>query len=299
MKLSNLEQEAKKYYDTIWSNPTRILQLKKELPSWHFGFYEKGTSTSTEAKTHMMDYVGRLLKLDDTSPLNILDAGSGIGSTSIHLAKKYPHCTFHGITISSYESILAEILQQKHKINNVRFLQGSYMKTPYKENYFDRVFALESIIYSPNKKEFIHEMHRILKPHGKLIILDIFPKKYQSNPLNIKIDNQVYQRKISTKNGKNYYVDIDQFKKFLTSEKFKQISTHNLIKSGNINRFILFTYIILSSFALLITKVRTKHKNKTFTYRSISPFIFFILIMYKLVIGIHSNEYYSIDAVKK
>jgi len=231
--------------------------------------------------------------------MKILDAGSGIGSTSIYLAQKYPTCVFHGITISYYESVIAGILQKKNKISNVSFQQGSYMKTSYSKNYFDRIFALESVIYSPNKNEFLKEMYRILKPGGKLVILDIFPKKYQYNFLTIKIDKYLYQRKNSEKNLKNFYIDINQFKKFLKSEKFVKIKIHNLIDSGNIKKSILFISIILSTYALLITKLRTINKKRSFKYKFISPFIFFILIMYKLLIGINSNEYYSIEAIKK
>ncbi len=299
MNLTDLEIEAKDYYDKLWSDPNRIRLIVREIPSWHFGFYEKGINNSYEAKINMMDYVGKLLELNDELFMKILDAGSGVGSTSVYLAKKYSNCIFHGITISYYESVIAGILQKKSKISNVRFEQGSYMKTSYKKNYFDRIFALESIIYAPNKKEFVKEMFRILKPNGKIVILDIFPKKYQFNSFSIRIDNYLYQRKNSDKNHKNYYVDIDQFKKFLKSEKFEKIKIHNLIDSGNIKKYTLYISIILSSYVLLITKLRTINKKKSFKYKFISPFIFFISIMYKLLISINSNEYYSIEATKK
>jgi ubiquinone/menaquinone biosynthesis C-methylase UbiE len=299
MKLTELENEAKDYYDKLWSNPYRIRQLGRKLLSWHFGFYEKGINNSNEAKINMMDYVGRLLDLDGESFARILDAGSGIGSTSIHLAKKYSKCIFHGITISHYELLLARKLQKKYKISNVRFQQGSYMKTSYLNNYFDRIFALESIIYAPNKKEFVKEMYRILKPNGKIVIIDIFPKKNALNSLTFKINDFLYNRKNSEKNLKNYYVDMDQFIEFLKSKNFVEIKIHNLIDLGNIKIFNLFFAYILSSFALLISKLKTINNNKSFKYRLIFPFLFFMLIFYKLIIDITSIEYYSIEAIKK
>ena len=299
MKLTDLELKAKDYYDMVWSDPNRIHQLGRELLSWHLGFYEKGINNSNEAKINMMDYVGRLLELDDESFTKILDAGSGVGSTSIYLAKKYSNCIFYGITISHYESFLAGKLQKKYKISNVRFQQGSYMKTSYSKNYFDRIFALESVIYAPNKKEFVKEMRRILKPDGKIVILDIFPKKYTFNLLTYKIDNFLYQRKISKKNLKNYYIGIDQFIESLKSENFAGIKIHNLIGSGNIKKFNLFISYFLSSFVLLITKLRTINKKRSLKYKFISPFIFSILIIYKLLMDISSFEYYSIEAIKK
>ena len=170
------------------------------------------------------------------------------------------------------------------------------MNTSYKNNYFDCIFALESAIYSPNKQEFVKEMYRVLKPNGKIVILDIFPKKYQFNFLTIKIDNFLYQRKNSE--IKNYYVDIEKFIKFLKTGKFASIKIHNLLDSRNIKKSLLLKSIILSSYALLITKLRAIDKKKSFRYKFLSPFIFFILIVYKLLIDINSNEYYSIEAKK-
>ena len=99
------------------------------------------------------------------------------------------------------------------------------MNTSYKNNYFDQIFSLESVIYAPNKKEFVEEMNRVLKPYGKIVILDIFPKKYTINLLTHRIDNFLYQRKISKENFKNYYIDIVQFIEFLKSENFAGIKT--------------------------------------------------------------------------
>lgn len=298
MRLTKLEIEAKKYYDILWSDPDRIRKLKKELLSWHFGFYEKGINNSKEAKINMMDYVGRLLELDDESSMKILDAGSGVGTTSINLAKKYTNCVFHGITISYYESLLSGKLQKKYKINNVRFQQGSYMQTSYKNKSFDRIFALESVIYSPDKKEFIKEIYRILKPKGKIVILDIFPKKHSLEQLTIKIDNYLYGRNKYSMINNKFYVDINQFIEYLKSEKFSKVKVCDLIKSGNIKKKELIISIILSSLALLISRVRFINNKKSLKNKLISPFLIFIFISYKFLISLNIYNYYSIEAKK-
>ncbi len=298
MKLTELEHEAKAYYDKLWSDPNRIRKIAQEIPSWHFGFYEEGIDNPKEAKNNMMDYVGRLLELNNKSHMNILDVGSGVGTTSIYLSKKYPNCLFHCITISYHESLIAKFIQKKRKISNVRFQLGSYMNTSYLDNSFDRIFALESVIYSPDKKEFVKEMHRILKPEGKLVVLDIFPKRYQYNSLTIKIDNYLYNRRNPKDNSNNYYTDIDKFIKLLKSKKFGGIKKHNLIKLGNIKKQELNKSLILSSFVLLITRLRTIDTKRSFKNKLFSPFVIFIFVVYKLLLGFYSNEYYSIEAIK-
>jgi len=172
MTSSDIEKEIQNFYQSLWSDPAKINRSGQNiLLGYHYGFYEKGIKNIKEAMMNMYEYINRLLELDDRTSMNILDAGSGIGYTSIYLAHKHSNCIFHGITLTSNELKIAKSLQKKNLIDNVQFKQGSYMNSRYPDNFFDRIFALESLIYAPNKKEFLNEMHRNLKSNGKLIIV--------------------------------------------------------------------------------------------------------------------------------
>ncbi|MCD6573166.1 MAG: methyltransferase domain-containing protein [Thermoplasmata archaeon] len=148
-----------------------------ETLALHDGYHEKGARSFEEALLNMNDFVGRLLQIEDKKAI-ILDAGCGIGGTSIYLGNKYPKAKFIGITLSKKQVKLARKFADERNFNkNTEFYLMDYMETSFPSNYFDGVFALESISYAPNKKDFIKEMHRILKPGGRIIIIGPAIKK--------------------------------------------------------------------------------------------------------------------------
>ena len=161
-----------------------------ETLALHDGLHQKGIRSFEEALLNMNDFVAKLLELDKFEDKNakILDAGCGVGGTCIYLGNKFPNINFIGITISRKQVELArKFAKEKNFNNNTNFLLMDYMKTDFPDNYFDGVFALESISYAPNKKAFIEEMYRILKPGGKLVIICPAIKKNPLNPILEKI----------------------------------------------------------------------------------------------------------------
>jgi len=149
----------------------------------HDGLHEKGKMSFNDALLNMNDFVAKLLGLEKDRKMKILDAGCGVGGTSIYLGNKFPKVKFIGITIRRKQVELAKKFARERNFNrNTSFFVMDYMKTAFPQNYFDGVFALESISYAPSKKEFVKEMHRILKPGGKLAIICPAMKKEDVNP---------------------------------------------------------------------------------------------------------------------
>lgn len=114
----------------------------------------------------------------DLKGLKLLDLGSGLGMYDIYLAKKHD---IELVVVDPQESLVkrANITLEKHKnklIGNVCFL---LMKNPYNLNefsddLFDIVFSKESILHVPNevKDAYFKEIYRVLKPSGKVLIMD-------------------------------------------------------------------------------------------------------------------------------
>ena len=302
MNFSDKEHGTKDFYERLWADPDKIGRSDQGLfLGWHYGFYEKGIKDIREAMINMNNYIDRLLEINDETVMNILDAGSGVGSTSIHLAEKHPNCLFNGIVLTDNELKIAEYIKKEKSIENVHFKQGSYMNSGFSDNYFDRIFALESATYAPNKKEFITEMYRLLKPKGKLIIIDTFTKKYVLNSLAVNIDNYLHQRKCTQRDLENYYVGIDNFITYLKSENFKEIDVSNLVDSGNVRVSHIYGFLIyrlLPYLSLNLGKIR--EKRSSLKYKFMYPFAFFALFVYRtlLTFGLKPG-YYSIEAIKK
>ncbi|MFJ8033465.1 methyltransferase domain-containing protein [Streptomyces sp. NPDC096032] len=100
----------------------------------------------------------------------ILDAGCGIGASAVHLAGRLG-CTVDGITISAEQIGRAESKAAEAKVaDRTRFRLVDAMHTDYPDGTFDVVWALESCELMPDKKAFLAECHRVLKPGGTLLV---------------------------------------------------------------------------------------------------------------------------------
>lgn len=104
----------------------------------------------------------------------ILDVASGTGDLAAALAKAVGK-TGYVILTDINESMLAKgrlRLIDKGIIGNVSYVQADAENLPFSDNYFDRItiaFGLRNITQQDNA---LKSMYRILKPGGKLLILE-------------------------------------------------------------------------------------------------------------------------------
>jgi phosphoethanolamine N-methyltransferase len=112
------------------------------------------------------------------SSSKILDIGSGVGGPIIHLAKSHP-ATFVGIDPCKTAIDRANQLLAKNKDTlkgDVSFIlhKDPFSLSLFQDSSFDFIFSVETILHVPleHKLTYFKEMHRILKPGGKIIIMD-------------------------------------------------------------------------------------------------------------------------------
>jgi tocopherol O-methyltransferase len=159
-----------------------------ETHAYHFGYYEKGYRTHFKAILHMNDVAWALLGLDGTRLQRVLDAGCGVGGTSTYLAKKYPSVIFTGISLVPSEIQVAnELAHQRRVTENTRFFVDNYCATAFSDASFDGIIALESLNYARNTQTVIKEFSRVLRPGGRLVILDGFRSRNQFSPVMQKV----------------------------------------------------------------------------------------------------------------
>ncbi len=102
----------------------------------------------------------------------VLDAGCGVGGTSIYLAQNHK-CRTHGITLVPQQKDEALKNASKAKVSHLTDFQiMDYCDTTFPDEHFDIIVGIESICHAPSKREFLAEAYRLLKPGGRLVLAE-------------------------------------------------------------------------------------------------------------------------------
>jgi len=122
-------------------------------------------------KDAKIDFTNEMIAFSKSKlPEKILDVGCGIGGTSRMLARKFPNSEITGITLSPEQVERATALAKEAGLSNIRFTVMNALEMTFPENTFDLVWGCESGEHMPNKKKYIEEMVRVLKPGGRLAV---------------------------------------------------------------------------------------------------------------------------------
>jgi cyclopropane fatty-acyl-phospholipid synthase-like methyltransferase len=215
------------YYDRRWQY-FKLWWQAEETYGIHYGYYDKNIKNFKQAVLNMNNYVGNLLGLEKNKKCKILDAGCGVGGTSIYLAQKYPKTNFIGITNSINQIEFGRNYINDNNIKNVNLHNIDFLNTNFKDNTFDGIIAIESAGYSKNISEFIDEMKRILKPNGKLIVCDGFRIKNEIDDI-----SEMFYKKYLYGQG---YSDLDlpnlnMYLKMLEDKGFEKIISIDISKN--------------------------------------------------------------------
>ncbi len=107
-----------------------------------------------------------LLEIEQNS--KILDLCTGTGDIARELQKRVPNAKIFGLDIS--EKML-EIAQEKS--NNIEFKKGSISEIPFESELFDIITISFGLRNVSDKEKAFSEMHRVLKPNGQLLHIDL------------------------------------------------------------------------------------------------------------------------------
>mmetsp|Transcript_31020 Transcript_31020/g.44058 ORF Transcript_31020/g.44058 Transcript_31020/m.44058 type:complete len:279 (-) Transcript_31020:446-1282(-) len=146
----------------------------------HLGYYTKEEMEAGYKKKDFIeakyDFVDEMMKLGGIDvqadkQAKVLDVGCGVGGTSRYLAKKLGSgADVTGITLSPNQVKRATELAVEQEVPNAKFQVMNALKMDFPDNSFDIVWACESGEHMPDKKAYIDEMMRVLKPGGKFVM---------------------------------------------------------------------------------------------------------------------------------
>lgn len=142
-------------------------------------------------------------ELNNDNYQDVLDLGCGKGRYTKKLLEKYPNKNFHCVDLST------KVMEY---INlDIKKKEGSILNIPYPDNKFDFVFVIEALEHAIDINNAIKEISRVIKPNGKVIIIDKDKKflgKLELAQFEQWFDEQELC-KLLEKNGFNGYVKTD------------------------------------------------------------------------------------------
>ena len=137
-------------------------------------------------------------------PRRILDVATGTADIAIALTK-IPNCEIIGMDLSSNMLKFGDKKIKELDLNEVVKLEiGDVGNLKYDSNFFDIVTVGYGVRNFENLKKSLHEIHRVLKENGTLIILETSVPTNFIIKIVYKIFTKIYVRLIGKVFSKNY-----------------------------------------------------------------------------------------------
>jgi cyclopropane fatty-acyl-phospholipid synthase-like methyltransferase len=185
----------------------------------HYGYWDEKVNSFPQSLLRMNEVMMETAQITATD--NVLDAGCGVGGSSIFIASRLG-CSVTGITLSERQVGQARSEAHKKGLEHlVDFQVMNYCNTSFPDQSFDIVWGCESICYADNKEQFIREAWRLLKPGGRLVVADGFVTASGHN------DHPLIRQWLDGWQV-NYLETPDHFSQFMQSEGFKDVKYRDI-----------------------------------------------------------------------
>ena len=147
----------------------------------HFGYYR--FPMNPFRREPMLDEMNQRvfaeLHLKDDDAL-VVDLGCGLAAPSRAFARRFPEKRVCGVTIVPWQVEKADQLNRSAGLDStIEIVLGDYLRLPMEDDSADGVYALESCCHCEglDKRPFVKEMMRILKPGRRFVVVDGFVKR--------------------------------------------------------------------------------------------------------------------------
>jgi ubiquinone/menaquinone biosynthesis C-methylase UbiE len=99
----------------------------------------------------------------------VLEVSCGHGGGASYLTRTLQPASYTGLDLNSKG---IQFCQQRHRVDNLDFVQGDAENLPFADNTFDAVINVEASHCYPNFPRFLAEVARVLRPGGHFLYAD-------------------------------------------------------------------------------------------------------------------------------
>lgn len=157
-------------------------------------------------------------QLDLTADDRVLDVGCGLGGASRFAAKQYG-CRVIGIDLTpEYVTTGAVLCSWVGLGDRITLEQGDATATPYADGTFDKAYMMHVGMNIADKQGLVSEIHRVLRPGGRLGIYDI---------MRVGGDDLEFPVPWAATADDSHVASVDEYKAALQTAGFRVMAEHN------------------------------------------------------------------------
>jgi len=156
-----------------------LIRLGNEQTMLHYPFYGNLSDNFLQSQKNLTDHC--LCKLGSLKNKSVLEIGCGNGVQTNYIFNKYQPSQIIGIDLNPGNIAIANQNIASPEVCNIHFVvDDAQALRNIKSNTIDVVLNIESAFHYPNKKAFLKEIHRVLRPGGQFLIADILTKNHNN-----------------------------------------------------------------------------------------------------------------------
>lgn len=218
---STLYQQIQQFYDAssgLWE------QVWGE--HMHHGYYGADGTQKKDRRIAQIDLIEELLNWAGVSDAQrILDVGCGIGGSSLYLAQKF-NASATGITLSPVQAARAKERAQAAGLSaRADFQVADALNMPFADDSFDLVWSLESGEHMPDKRKFLQECYRVLKPGGTFIMATWCHRPLGGKAGQLTDDERKHLAEIYRVYALPYVISLPEYESMADKISFQNIRT--------------------------------------------------------------------------